>query len=176
MTELPPTHSFASFYRFLSWRWGVYVNLMRLGAVNLDFLRIPVIRQTLRQDTLIRRSLARSLAGWLACSLVHPPARPPARRSLLRSANRRQYFKLRRRLNISIPDPRQREVRIKSTSSALFLRAPRRNQELSEGYENKTHSPRSRENTGHTTEETTRFVCNVLFYYRTTRRDLSFHR
>lgn len=110
--------SLVRFYRFLSRRWGVYVDFMRLGAVNLDFLRIPVIRQTLRQDTLIRRSFA----GWLADS--RPPVHPPAVRSLLRSANRRQYFKLRRRLNISIPGPKQREVRIKSTSSTLFLHVP----------------------------------------------------
>lgn len=109
--------------------WGVYVDFMRLGAVNLDFLRIPVIRQTLRQDTLIRRSLARSL---------------------LRSANRRRCFKLRRRLNISIPDPRHSgEVRIKSTFPVLFpalfaetkncRRAPRLQKQNS-------LSPQSREN------------------------------
>lgn len=100
--ELRSSLALACFYRFLSGCWGVYVDFMRLGAVNLDFLRIPVIRQTLRQDTLIRRS----------------PARP-----LLRSANRRQCFKLRRRLNISIPDPKHSdEVRIKSTFPVLFLR------------------------------------------------------
>lgn len=53
---------------------------------------------------------------------------PTLARSLLRSANRRQYFKLRRRLNISIPDPKQRgKVRIKSTSPRLSPCVPRRN-------------------------------------------------
>lgn len=90
---------------------------MRHGAVNLDFLRIPVIRQTLRQDTLIRR----------------PPACLPAR-SLARYYEAQTgdtvLHKLRRRLNISIPGPRQREVRIKCTSTALFptyLRAETKN-------------------------------------------------
>lgn len=66
---------------------------------------------------------------------------PTLARSLLRSANRRQYLKLRRRLNISIPDPKQRgEVRIKSTSPALFLPAfLAETKNYPGGYKNKTH-------------------------------------
>lgn len=90
-------------FRFLSGRWSTYVR------------RFYATRRSKSRFSKNPRHTANITSRYVN------PGRSPAR-SLLRSANRRQYFKLRRRLNISIPDLRQSgKVRIKDTSLPAFL-------------------------------------------------------